>query len=78
MLLFYVIPVTSILGKLSLVQTGDTGTIPFDPTSKSQADFDALSDKYYPGDTEPGSGNDCRLWHTNRLVSGHVSSTGSS
>ncbi len=49
------------------MQAGDTGTIPFEPTSKSQADVDALSDKYYPGsavDTEPGSGDGCRLWYT--------------
>ena len=50
------------------MQAGDTGTIPFEPTSKSQADVDALSEKYYPGaaaDTEPGSGDGCRLWYTN-------------
>ena len=52
-----VIPVESILGKLSLVQAGDTGTIPFE-TSASQAEIEDLCEKYYPGgyaDTSPGA-----------------------
>jgi hypothetical protein len=44
-----VVPVNSILGKLSLVQAGDTGTIPFEQTVRNQADSDALCEKYYPG-----------------------------
>ena len=66
--LVYVIPVESILGKLSLVQAGDTGTIPFEPTARRQADIDDLRDQYYPGgiaDTSRGKGDGCRLWHTN-------------
>ena len=66
--LVYVIPVESILGKLSLVQAGDTGTIPFELTARSQADIDGLRDQFYPGgiaDTSPGAGDGCRLWHTN-------------
>ena len=63
-----VIPVESILGKLSLVQAGDTGTIPFETSAGSQAEIEALCDKYYPGgyaDTSPGEGDGCRLLHTN-------------
>ncbi len=66
--LVYVVPVESILGKLSLVQCGDTGTIPFESTAKSQDDIEALSARYYPGgiaDSSPGKGDGCRLWHTN-------------
>jgi hypothetical protein len=56
----------SILGKLSLVQAGDTRTIPFEPTVRNQADSDTLHDKYYPGgraDSALGSGDGTRLWH---------------
>jgi len=66
--LVYVIPVESILGKLSVVQAGDTGTIPMETRAGSQAEIEALRDKYYPGayaDTLPGKGDGCRLWHTN-------------
>ena len=71
--LVYVIPVDSILGKLSLVQAGDTGTIPFEPTRRNQADSDALCEKYYPGgraDSAPGKGDGTRLWHTNAWAMG--------
>ena len=64
----YVVPVESILGKLSLVRVGDTGTIPFEPTATSQDDIDELSEQFYPGgipDTSPGSGDGSKLWHTN-------------
>jgi hypothetical protein len=66
--LVHVIPVESILGKLSLVQAGDTGTIPMETSARSQAEIEDLRDKYYPGgyaDTSPGEGDGCRLWHTN-------------
>jgi hypothetical protein len=71
--LVYVIPVDSILGKLSLVQAGDTGTIPFEATARNQADRDALRDKFYPGgrsDSAPGSCDGTRLWHTNAWAMG--------
>ncbi len=71
--LVYVIPVDSILGKLSLVQAGDTGTIPFEPTVRNQIDSDALCEKYYPGgraDSAPGKGDGTRLWHTNAWAMG--------
>jgi hypothetical protein len=66
--LVHVIPVESILGKLSLVQAGDTGTIPAETSARSQAEIEDLREKYYPGayaDTSPGEGDGCRLWHTN-------------
>ena len=66
--LVHVIPVESILGKLSLVQAGDTGTIPFEPTASCQGEIDALTDRYYPGglsDSRPGGGDGTRLWFTN-------------
>jgi len=63
-----VVPVDSILGKLSLVQAGDTGTIPFEPTVRNQADSDALCEKYYPGGRDL-AWNDARDAAT-RILSG--------
>jgi hypothetical protein len=71
--LVYVIPLDSILGKLAVVQAGDTGTIPFETTARNMADLDALRDKYYPGgraDSALGSGDGTRLWHTNTWAMG--------
>ena len=64
-----VIPVESILGKLSLVQAGDTGTIPFETSARNQAEIEDLCEKYYPGgyaDTSPGEGDGCRLCAKNK------------
>ena len=66
--LFYVVPIESILGKLSVVQAGDTGTIPFEHIASSPSDVDDLCELFYPGgraDSEPGSGDGTGLWHTN-------------
>ena len=66
--LLHVVPVEHILGKLSLVQAGDTGTIPFEDLARNQADHDEFRDEYYPGgraDSAPGRGDGTRLWHTN-------------
>jgi hypothetical protein len=52
----YVVPVSSILGRLPLVPVGDTGTIPFSMTAE------------YPGascDTRPDAGDGSRLWYVN-------------
>ncbi len=56
---FYVVPIESILGKLSVVQAGDTGTIPFEHIASSPNDVDDLCELFYPGgraDSEAGSG----------------------
>ncbi len=62
-----------ILGNISVVQAGDTGTILMETSASSQAEImiEDLRDKFYQGgysDTSPGSpgeGDWCRLWHTN-------------
>ena len=71
--LLHVVPVENILGKLSLAQAGDTGTIPFEDLARNQADHDEFRDEYYPGgraDSAPGSGDGTRLWHTNAWALG--------
>jgi len=53
----YVIPISSILGKLPLIPVGDTGTIPFSMRDELH-EFDGAS-----CDTKPGEGDGCRLWY---------------
>ena len=55
----YVIPISSILGKLPLIPVGDTGTIPFSMRDELH-EFDGAS-----CDTKPGEGDGCRLWYVN-------------
>ena len=60
----YVIPVSSILGRLPLVPVGATGTIPFD-MRKESADFPgAACDKTKDG------GDGCRWWYVNSWALG--------
>ncbi len=56
----YVVPVSSILGRLLLVPVGDTGTIPFQMRGKS-ADFPGAS-----CDKTQGGRDGCRWWYVNR------------
>ena len=55
----YVIPISSILGKLPLIPVADTGTIPFSMRDKLH-EVDGAS-----CDTKPGEGDGCRLWYVN-------------
>ena len=60
----YVIPVSSILGRLPLVPVGATGTIPF-AMRRETADF--------PGafcDKSANSGDGCRWWYVNSWALG--------
>ena len=55
----YVVPITSILGRLVLVTVGDTGTIPFNMRKESK-DFEGAS-----CDTKMGAGDGSRWWYIN-------------
>ncbi len=55
----YVVPMSSILGRLSLVPVGDTGTIPFQMRGES-ADFPVAS-----CDKTQGGRDGCRWWYVN-------------
>ena len=61
---FYVIPVSSILGRLPLVPVGATGTIPFAMRQES-ADFPGAS-----CDKSASSGDGCRWWYVNSWALG--------
>jgi hypothetical protein len=52
--ILYVVPITSILGRLALFPVGDTGTIPFTMRKESK-DFDGAS-----CDTKMGAGDGSR------------------
>ncbi len=57
----YVVPITSILGRLALVPVGDTGTIPFSMRNE-KPDF--------PGaicNSKRGAGDGNRWWYINTI-----------
>ena len=58
----FVLPISSVLGKLPLVRAGHTGTIPYSMRGE------AKEKKYYPGakcDSKEGAGDGCRIWFVN-------------
>ena len=62
--ILYVVPIQSILGKLSLVPVGDTGTIPH----RMRNTFPQFPGP--PGDRRPGAGDGCRMWFVNSWALG--------
>ena len=48
-LLVYVVPIESTLGKLPLVPVGDTWIIPFKPSASTRAEREAIAEEFYPG-----------------------------
>ena len=61
--IMYVVPIQNILGKLSLVPVGDTGTIPHSmPVRNTFAGA--------PCDRRPGAGDGCRMWFVNSWALG--------
>lgn len=56
---FYVLPISSLLGKLPVVPVGDTGTIPFS-MRRSAEDFVKAA-----FDSAEGAGDGCRWWYVN-------------
>ena len=59
--ILYVVPIQNILGKLSLVPVGDTGTI----LHSMRNTFAGA-----PGDRRPGAGDGCRMWFVNSWALG--------
>ena len=58
----FVLPISSVLGKVPLVRAGHTGTIPYSMRGE------AKERRYYPGakcDTKEGAGDGCRVWFVN-------------
>jgi hypothetical protein len=61
---FYLLPVESILGKLSVVPDGDTGTIPYYCMRQHSEDFVGAA-----FDTREGASDGSRWWYINTVVS---------
>ena len=59
--ILYVVPIQNIMGKLSLVPVGDTGTIPHSLRNTFEG---------APGDRRPGAGDGCRMWFVNSWALG--------
>ena len=55
----YVVPVSSILGRIPVVPVGETGTIPFDMRKEAE-DFPGAS-----FDSKKGAGDGSRWWYIN-------------
>ena len=58
-LVLYVVPISSILGRLALVPVGDTGTIPFS-MRHAKPDYDGAT-----CDSKNGAGDGNRWWYVN-------------
>ena len=59
--ILYVVLIQNILGKLSLVPVGDTGTIPHSMCNTFAG---------APDDRRPGAGDGCRMWFVNSWALG--------
>ena len=56
---FYVLPISSLLGKLPVVPVGNTGTIPF---SMRRSEEDFVNAAF---DSAEGAGDGCQWWYVN-------------
>ena len=61
---FYVLPISSLLGKLPVVPVGNTGTIPF---SMRRSEEDFVNAAF---DSAEGAGDGCRWWFVNTWAMG--------
>ena len=68
--ILYVVPITSVLGKLPVVHAGDTGTIPY----RYRRGTANGSSRYFPeiarADTSPGAGDGCPMYFVNSWALG--------
>ncbi len=61
----YVVPITSILGKLPVVRAGDTGTIPFKYRTVTLSGKHRFNTQLARADTRPGAGDGCPMYFVN-------------
>ena len=68
--ILYVVPISSVLGKLPVVPAGDTGTIPYryrDGTMHGSCRFNPEIAK---ADSRPGAGDGCPMYFVNSWALG--------
>ena len=68
----YVVPISSILGKLPVVRAGDTGTIPHKYCTATRSCAHRYNAQLARADSRPGAGDGFCEWLGTRLVAGYV------
>ena len=66
----YVVPSSSILGRLPVVKAGDTGTIPFRYRTQLRNGASRYDHDLARADTRPGAGDGCRMYFVNSWALG--------
>ena len=66
----YVVPVSSILGKLPVVRAGDTGTIPHKYRTALRSGAHRFNDQIARADSRPGAGDGCPMYFVNSWALG--------
>ena len=61
----YVVPVTSILGRLPVVRAGDTGTIPYKYRTATRSGAPRFNAQLARADSQPGAGDGCPMYFVN-------------
>ena len=68
--LMYVLPLTSILGRLPVVRAGDTGTIPFSNGNGCRNGAHRYDHDLARADSRPGAGDGCPMYFVNSWAMG--------
>ena len=68
--ILYVVPITSVLGKLPVVRAGDTGTIPYRYRSGTVDGSRRYCHDIAKADTRPGAGDGCHMYFVNSWALG--------
>ena len=66
----YVLPITSILGRLPVVRAGDTGTIPFIYKTRCRNGAHRYDHTLARADSRPGVGDGCPMYFVNSWAMG--------
>jgi hypothetical protein len=66
----YVLPITSILGRLPVVRAGDTGTIPFSYRDGCRNGAHRYDHDLANADSRPGAGDGCPMYFVNSWALG--------
>ena len=61
----YIVPVSSVLGRLPIVRAGDTGTIPFRYSLGLQSSLRRFVNNLAHADLSPGAGDSCPMFFVN-------------
>ena len=66
----YVLPITSILGRLPVILAGDTGTIPYSYRDGCRNGAHRYNHNLARADTRPGAGDGCPMYFVNSWALG--------